>query len=254
MYSVQQDGLAGLAQLLQQLEVLHVARAYLDHVHVLEQRQVGRLHDLGDDGQPGGLLRLAEQFKALLVQALEGVGRGAGLEGAAPQHPRAAGLHGLGHGDDLLPALHAAGPCDDLEVPPADLRASTVDDGVVLVEFAVGALEGLLDALDGLHDVQRGDQVHVHSAGVADQADDGVVLALGDVQPEAVALQPVRQVLHLVFVHLVLEQYNHRRCSFPCPAADKKRPRSEFYCKAVCRGFPLNPRYSKALYLRVPIK
>ena len=173
-----------------------------------------RLHDLGDDGQPGGLLGLAEQLQALFVQALEGVGRGAGLERAAPKHPRAAGLHRLGHFDDLLTGLHAAGPRDDLEVPSADLDASAVDHGIVLVELAVGALEGLLDALDRLHDVQRGDQVHVHAAGVADQADDGVVLALGDVQPEAVALQPVGQVLHLVFVDLVLEQYDHGDCSF----------------------------------------
>jgi hypothetical protein len=33
----------------------------------------------------------------------------------------------------------------------------------------------------------------------------------------------------------------------------KKRPRSEFYCRAVF-GVPLESAYSKALYLRVPIK
>jgi hypothetical protein len=35
--------------------------------------------------------------------------------------------------------------------------------------------------------------------------------------------------------------------------AKKKRPRSEFYCRVVF-GISLESAYSKALYLRVPIK
>ena len=34
-------GLSHVAELLEQLEILHVARAYLDDVHILEQTQMG---------------------------------------------------------------------------------------------------------------------------------------------------------------------------------------------------------------------
>ena len=122
------------------------------------------------------------------------------------------------------------------------------------MEFPVGALEGLLDALDRLHDVQRGDQIHVHAAGISDQADDGVVLALGDVQPEAVALQPVGEVFHLVFIDLVLEQNNHGKAPFGVVRGRKRNGLAVSFTARPSSGFPLNPRYSKAPYLRVPIK
>ena len=55
------------ADLGQQRVVLHVARADLDHVGDLEHRlEVARVHQLGDDRQPGLLLGLGEQPQALL--------------------------------------------------------------------------------------------------------------------------------------------------------------------------------------------
>ena len=39
--ALEQDGLVRLAKLLQQVEVLHIPRADLDDVHILEQRQIG---------------------------------------------------------------------------------------------------------------------------------------------------------------------------------------------------------------------
>lgn len=60
-----EDGLSRLAQLLQKLKVLHVPGAHLDDVHVLEERQVVGVHDLGDDGQSGLPLGLQQQLDAV---------------------------------------------------------------------------------------------------------------------------------------------------------------------------------------------
>ena len=112
------------------------------------------VHDLRDDGQARGLPGLQQQADALLVEALEGVGGGPGLEGAAPEDLGPGGLHGLGHGDDLLLVLHGAGAGHHQEVAAADLGAvSQLDNGVPLMEFPVGVLVGLLDAAHRLHDV-----------------------------------------------------------------------------------------------------
>ncbi len=77
------------------------------------------VHDLGDDGQPRGLPRLQQQPDSLLVESLEGVRGGTGLEGASPQHLGPGGLDGLGHGDDLLLVFHRAGPRHHQEVAPS---------------------------------------------------------------------------------------------------------------------------------------
>ena len=104
--ALEQDGLADLTQLLEQLEVLHVARANLNDVNVLKQRQMVDVHDLGDDGQAGFLLGFAQQLDALAVESLEGVGGGAGLERAAAEHICAGSLDGFGHRQDLVVVLH----------------------------------------------------------------------------------------------------------------------------------------------------
>ena len=53
--------------------------------------EVARVHQLGDDRQPGLGLGLGEQAQPLLPEALERVGRGARLVGAAAEQARAAG-------------------------------------------------------------------------------------------------------------------------------------------------------------------
>lgn len=50
--ALEQDGLAQLAKLTQEVEVLHIARADLNDVHILKQRQMLHAHDLGHDRRP----------------------------------------------------------------------------------------------------------------------------------------------------------------------------------------------------------
>ena len=168
------------------------------------------VHDLGDDGQARGRLGLQQQPDALLVEALEGVGGGAGLEGPAPEDMRAAGLDGLGHGDDLLLRLHRAGAGHHQEVAAADFGpVGEGDDSVLLVELPVGVLVGLLDALDGLHNVQGQDALHVHPGGVPHQADDGVVLAHGHMGFQTHVVQPGVEQLHLLALRALFQNDNH---------------------------------------------
>jgi len=66
-------------------KVLHVARADLDAVGVLvDQRQALRVDRFRDDGEVELLAHPRQDLQPFLPEALEGVGRGAGLVGAAP--------------------------------------------------------------------------------------------------------------------------------------------------------------------------
>ena len=113
--ALQQHGAAQLAQRFQQRIVLHIAGTDLQHVHIGQQIQLGGIGDLRYHRQARIPARLHQQIHAGLFQTLEGVGRGAGLEGAAPQQLGAGLLHRLGHRGHLGRGLHGAGPCDHAE-------------------------------------------------------------------------------------------------------------------------------------------
>ncbi len=125
---------------------------------------------------------------------LVGVRGRAGLVGAAAQHRGAGGLHAAGDADEVL-ALDGARAGDDLELVAAYMYAvAAVDDGVLGVELAVGALERLGDALHTLDDVHGLEQERVDLGRVAHQADDGLVLAARDVGLESLFLDPADDV------------------------------------------------------------
>ncbi len=148
-----------MPQLFEQIEVLHVARAHLDNVDLFKQRKLGDVHNFGNDGHARGLFGLEKQADALGAHALEGIGGGARLESAAPQQPCAGFLHRFGDRNDLLLALHRAGPGDELEIAPADFRAADLEDGIIRVEIPVDVLIRLPDALNVLDDLQALDEI-----------------------------------------------------------------------------------------------
>ena len=205
--ALEQDGLFLAAYGLEQLKVLHVAGTDLNEVHVLEQGQMLGVHDLGDDGGTGGAAGQLEQVQTFAPHSLEGVRRGAGLERAAAQQGSTGVLHALGAVGDLLFALNAARACDDREIAAADLHAVHVDDAVVRVELAVGLLVRLGYAAAGLDDGVGQHPALGNGLGIADEAEDVGVAALGVVDLQAHALQLAAELMHL---HLggVLFQYN----------------------------------------------
>ena len=77
------------------------------------------------------------------------------------------------------------------------------------MEFAVGVFVRLLNAAHGFDDVQRGNQIDVQLGGIADQADDGVLGARGDVQVEAMALEEFGQIVNLLGICVLFQKNNH---------------------------------------------
>ncbi len=130
--ALEQNGLVDFSERFQQLEVLHIACADLNDIDILKKGQVGNAHDFRDNGKAGLLARLVQKFEPLGFQALEGIGRGAGLEGAAAQKLRAGGFYALGDAADLVVAFHRAGAGDDGKPAVADfLSRGQGDDGIV---------------------------------------------------------------------------------------------------------------------------
>lgn len=75
-----------MTELLEKLEILHIARADLNQIDIGEQVNVGKIHDLGDDRHSGLFLRLEKKLETFGAKSLECVGRCAGLERAAAEH------------------------------------------------------------------------------------------------------------------------------------------------------------------------
>ena len=195
--ALEQNGLVHLAHSLEQLEVLHIAGADLHHVHIfLELGDALLAHQLGDDGHTGGLPGLHHVKDALSLEALEGVGRGAGLVSAAAEEGRAAGLDALCDAEGLLFALDAAGAGHDSDLLlAADLDAAAVDDGICRVEQAVGTLIG---GGNTGHVVDPGvgeDVALVDLGGIAHEAKDIVVLAGDEGDVEALLFEAVNDFL-----------------------------------------------------------
>ena len=189
--ALEHDGALHLADGMQQSEVLHVARADLQNVGVFgDHRQGLDGHDLGDDGQAGDFACFGQVFKTLETQALEAVWAGARLEGAAAQHLCAGGLDGLGGLDEFVAILDAArtGHDDDLFTADAKLPVADLDDGIVGTRGAAGELVRLLDANGVLHAVHGGEGLAADLGQVADQGDDGTVLAVDGMGAHAHAL------------------------------------------------------------------
>ena len=86
-----------------------------------------------------------------------------------------------------------------------------MDDGVLGVEFTVGVLVRLLNALYILHDVQGGDEVDIQLGGVAHQPQDGVGLADAGVDDDAFFLQPGNEAFQLVSVGITFQNDDHSR-------------------------------------------
>ncbi len=138
--SLEEDGLAGLARLAEQREVLHVASAYLEDIGVLaDPGDVARVDDLGYDGQARLFLGLVEDLEALEAQALEGVGRGARLEGPAAQHLGSGVTDGHGRPYRLLLGLDGARARDDDELL-ADADAADLYDAPGPARLLTGKL------------------------------------------------------------------------------------------------------------------
>src|SRR5258706_9745165 len=153
--ALQEDGLARLAELLQQREVLHVARADLQAVGVLRDELDGlRVQDFGDDREAGLLPHAGEDFQARLAEALEGIGGRPRLERAAPVERRARLADRVADLDRLGQRLDRAGAGDDHDRGSAHGHAPDRDDRVLALGLPGDQLVGRRDR-DDLGDARQ---------------------------------------------------------------------------------------------------
>ena len=209
--ALEQDGLAGLTEFFQQLEVLHIACADLEAVALVhEDVDMRRIGDLGNDRQSGCFVCLVQQLQTLGLQALERVRGRARLPRAAAENGRAVRLNVLSNVDDLLLALDRARTCHYNQLLAADNNARcNLNDRVVRMELAVCQLERLLHLDDVLDLRVKHECVLVNSAGVADQTDNDGVLAVDRVCLYVPALDVLGQLLNVLMGRALLHNDDH---------------------------------------------
>ena len=189
-----------MAEFAQQVEILHVARAYLYDVCVLrEQRDLGPVHDFADDQQSVAVGGGAEHLQAFGAEAAELIGRTAGLEGSAADD---AGTGSSGQFRallDLVAVFHAARTGDDDDGIAADGERAHLHDRACGAEAAAGEFVGRDDAvgfLDALHDLK---DFEIEIVLAADAAEHGVDDSGGTVDVEAEIHQAIDHMLDLLF-------------------------------------------------------
>ena len=154
----------------QKFEVLHIARADLDDVHVAEKVDVANAHNFGNDRHTRLLLRFEKKFDPFVAKSLERIRRSAGFERAAAKHGCARRFNRFSHFDDLLFGFDRARTRDRLKVLASELMSADFDDSVLGVEFAVYALVRLLNTLYRIYDVERTHEVHIYFGRVSDKS------------------------------------------------------------------------------------
>ena len=153
------------------------APIWMTSVDLDHELDVARVHQLGDEGQAGLLARLLEDLERFLAEALEGVRRGARLEGAPAEHRHALLRDGARRLHRLLARLDRARAGDEAEVPVADPPAADVDHRRVGRELTRDELvrledrQHLLDAGIALERQRR------QQLAVADRSDHGRLAA-----------------------------------------------------------------------------
>jgi len=176
---LEEHGLGCSANFVQKSEVLHVAAAYLEDVREAgDDLHVAGVHHLGDDREAGLGACGRENLEPLFAVAAEGVGAGAGLEGAASEQVGAGRLHRPRRLYHVLFRVHRTGAGHGHQPAVADLHRPHLDDGIILLDLAAGELERLGDADDGVYAVEGAELIDQLRVDGAENGDDAALHSL----------------------------------------------------------------------------
>src|SRR5579859_1899163 len=209
--TLEQNRLLGGREPSQQGKILHVARAYLEHIGVLaNQVHIFGAHDLSDHRQASEFASFAQDLQRLNSETLKLVGRSAGLIGAAAQHGGASALDSLGRLQQLLARLDRAGTGDDHDLGAPDLYAGYVDDRRLRPGLPADKFEGLGDGDHVVHPGRHRKSFDLMAASTAAHGgDDGALGAAGDVGLEPSLANALDDVFDLGLGGVVGHVHNH---------------------------------------------
>ena len=212
----EKNGKLGAAGALEEGEVLHVARADLDHIGVfLDEVERFVVDGLGNNAEAVFLANHGEDFQAGKAESLKGVGRSARFVGAAAEEADASGFELLGDGETLLFGFDSAGASDHGNVLAADenvaRRSGDADDGVLFLDITRNEFVGLGNG-NALDDAGHGfESAEVDSAGVAGDADGGAAGTGDGVRFQAESFDAITNSADLIFGGVRLHDDEHGR-------------------------------------------
>ena len=208
--TLQQNRLIGFAQFLEQLKVLHIARADLNQVNILNKALYHvRRHDFRNNRQTGLCLSCLQKIQALLLQSLEGVRRGTRLESTATHQRCACCLHILSNACNLLLRFHRARTGNNLQLFAAEGYAADINNAVLRMEHAVRTLERLLHAHNLFYAFINTQKIDVERARIADYAEQRGVDAFAGMNLEALAFQLLLNLGFFCYGCVLFEYNNH---------------------------------------------
>ena len=80
------------------------------------------------------------------------------------------------------------------------------------MKFAVAAFERFGDSFDGIHDLQTGNEIHVHMGRVTDKTQNRLIFTLRYVDAQSLVLQPLNELGAFFFLYAVFQYNDHGFC------------------------------------------
>ena len=204
-------GSPGPADLLEQVEVLHVPGADLEDVGVpLDELDLARVHDLGDDRHAELLAGGLEDLEAVLAQPLEAVGAGPGLERPAAEDvgPGLPDPRRRSRSSSASLSM-AQGPAIITRWPPPILTPLTSKTESSRWNSRLASLNGLRIGTTCSTPGDRLQGLDLELLLVADDADDRPRDPLAEVGREAQGLDPLEDVLDHLGRRMRLQHDDH---------------------------------------------
>jgi hypothetical protein len=113
-----------------------------------------------------------------------------------------------------LPALDCAGPCDDLNLEAADLKAANIHNAVFSLEFPADQLVRFQDWQDLLHSWKGLHRDFRKNPFISNRAYDGPLLTFGNMCPKAHVLKAPHNSQQVFFL-VIRPHYNDHGDSSP---------------------------------------